>query len=159
VPNLEVQVSLNNLIYKFLTSKNIMPREKLQTIRTLEKADLESFEKELKALFTSIPYNNYTKNNIENYEGYYSSVVYTYLASLGVRLIPEDVTNQGRIDLTLIFKDKIYIIEFKVDSDDALKQIKEKKYYEKYLQENKEIYLVGINFKDRNISKLEWEKL
>ena len=159
VPNLEVQMSLNNLFIEYLTNHKT---EKLKyqdnLYYALEDGDLRAFEKELKALFTSIPYNNYTKNNIEDYEGYYSSVVYTYLASLGATLISEDVTNKGRIDLTLIFKDKIYIIEFKVDSDDALKQIKEKKYYEKYLNENKEIYLVGINFEDRNVSNFKWEK-
>ena len=69
--------------------------------------------------------------------------------------------NKGRIDLTVKFKDKIYIIEFKVNDENALQQIKEKKYYEKYLNEGKEIYLVGIVFDedDKNISKFEWEKV
>ena len=55
----------------------------------------------------------------------------------------------------------IYIIEFKVDTkENALKQIKEKKYYEKYLNDNKNIYLIGIGFNtdDKNISEFEWEK-
>ena len=155
VPNKEVQKSLNS----FLLREYLNINANKEAARALLKADLEKFEKELKVLFSSIAYNNYTKNNIEIYEGYYASIIYTYLASLGMELIPEDVTNKGRIDLTIKFKDKIYIIEFKVDSDDALKQIKEKKYYEKYLNENKDIYLIGINFKDRNISKLEWEKI
>ena len=92
---------------------------------------------------------------------HWASEVYTYLASLGVKLIAEDVTNKGRIDLTLKFKNKIYIIEFKVNNENALQQIKEKKYYEKYLNEGKEIYLVGIVFdeKEKNISKFEWEKV
>ena len=99
------------------------------------------------------------------YEGYYASVVYTYLASLGLKLIAEDVTNKGRIDLSLFIGDKIYIIEFKVDKNDssvsALNQIKKKRYFEKYLSSNKKIYLVGIEFdeKKRNIKKVEWEKL
>ena len=43
----------------------------------------------------------------------------------------------------------------------GLQQIKEKKYYKKYINHNKDIYLVGINFdiKDKNISEFEWEKL
>ncbi|NPA55328.1 MAG: hypothetical protein GXO40_03105, partial [Epsilonproteobacteria bacterium] len=55
----------------------------------------------------------------------------------------------------------IYIIEFKVGDKDALSQIKDNKYYEKYLSENKEIYLIGINFDEekRNISKFEVEKM
>jgi hypothetical protein len=56
--------------------------------------------------------------------------------------------------------DKILIIEFKVDKkEEPIKQIKERKYYEKYLNENKKIYLIGINFdsEERNISKYKYE--
>jgi Holliday junction resolvase-like predicted endonuclease len=134
----------------------------IKTIRnSLLNANLEEFKNTLTSLFSSIPYNNYVKNNISNYEGYYASVVYAYLASLGVKIIAEDVTNKGRIDITLFIKDKIYIIEFKVGSEDALKQIKSKNYHQKYLNQNKEIYLVGINFDEdeKNISGFKWERM
>ena len=95
------------------------------------------------------------------YEGYYASVFYAYLKSLGVELIGEDVTNKGRIDLTLKMPNAIFIFEFKTDGKDALSQIKEKRYYEKYSTEGKDIYLVGIEFdvQQRNIVNLEWEKV
>ena len=127
----------------------------------LLKANLEEFKNTLISLFASIPYNNYVKNNISNFEGYYASVVYAYLASLGVEIIAEDVTNKGRIDITLLIKDKIYIIEFKVGSNDALTQIKEKNYHQKYLNQNKEIYLIGINFDEdeRNVSGFGYERV
>ena len=34
-------------------------------------------------------------------------------------------------------------------------------YHEKYLDDERDIYLVGLEFdtKDKNISKIEWEKL
>jgi len=112
-------------------------------------------------MFASIPYNNYIKNNIEVYEGFYASIIYVYFQSLGIDIIGEDVTNKGRIDLTLFIEDKIYIVEFKVGDENAMQQIKDKKYYEKYLSYNKEIFLVGINFskEDRNISGFEWERI
>ncbi|MGM0519844.1 MAG: PD-(D/E)XK nuclease domain-containing protein [Campylobacterota bacterium] len=54
-----------------------------------------------------------------------------------------------------------YLCE-KVDGkeDEALTQIKDKKYYEKYLDEKKDIYLVGIEFdsNEKNISSMEWER-
>ena len=56
----------------------------------------------------------------------------------------------------------IFIFEFKVDSkeEEAIKQIKEKKYYEKYLSDGKDIYMVGINFDpaEENITNYQWEK-
>ncbi|MGC9238004.1 MAG: PD-(D/E)XK nuclease domain-containing protein, partial [Thiomonas sp.] len=76
----------------------------------------------------------------------------------------EDTTNKGRIDLSAFVEDKIYILEFKVvdkPSDNPLKQIKEKKYYEKYLSEGKEIYIVGIEFSKeyKNIVSFCYEKV
>jgi len=54
----------------------------------------------------------------------------------------------------------IYIFEFKVDGKgNALEQIKKNEYATKYLNYNKNIYLIGIEFdtKEKNISNFEWE--
>jgi len=67
------------------------------------------------------------------------------------------------IDLVIRFGGRVYIIEFKVveltTKGNALKQIKAKKYHEKYLE--KDIYLIGIEFssEDRNIVNFEWERM
>ena len=172
VPNKEVQISLNNLFFEYFTNEKIEGKEKLKILKILEKADLERFKEALISLFASIPYNNYVKNTISSYEGYYASVVYAYLASLGLPIIAEDVTNRGRIDLTIKFKEKIYIIEFKVSSqvpssefqvssNEALEQLKRKEYHKKYVDEAEEIYLIGIVFdeKEKNIIKFNTEKL
>ena len=56
----------------------------------------------LKSLFASIAYNNFSKNEIENYEGFYASVVYAYFAGVGFdKIIAEDATHEGRIDLSV----------------------------------------------------------
>ena len=161
VPNKEVQISLNTLFYEYFTSKDIFPDEKIKILQALKEENLEIVKESLFSLFASIPYNNYVKNQIGKYEGYYASVLYAYLASLGLKLIAEDVTNEGRVDLSLFVDDVIYLIEFKVGRDDALHQLKEKRYYEKYLAKNKKIYLVGINFDPdtKNIEKFSWQRL
>ena len=162
LPNIEVKQSFNDILIDFLTNQKT---EKYQFQDDLYDAivdgKLELFQKVLKSIFASIPYNNYTNNNISKAEVFYASVVYVYLQSLGFDIIGEDVTNKGRIDLTIKLSDKIYIIEFKVGKDDALSQIKKKKYHEKYQNGNKDIYLIGINFdeKEKNVSKFEWERL
>jgi peptide methionine sulfoxide reductase MsrA len=48
-----------------------------------------------------------------------------------------------------------------VGDTDALTHIKEKNYHQKYLKQNREIYLVGINFDEdeKNISEFLWEKI
>ncbi len=114
-PNKEVQISLNKLFIEYLTNKTDNQKRK-SLYNALKQTDLEEFKNTLISLFASIPYNNYVKNSIASYEGYYASVVYAYLASVGLEIIAEDVTNTGRIDLTIKFKDKVYVIEFKVES-------------------------------------------
>ncbi len=114
-PNIEVQYSLNDYIIDYLTLDRVGKSKHQDAIyHAVEAGDPDQLHKAMKALFASIPYNNFSKNNIYEYEGYYASVVYSYFAALGIELIAEDVTNKGRIDLTLKLAGKVYIIEFKV---------------------------------------------
>ena len=161
IPNKEVKRSLSDIIIVDLyKDKNVIPN-KTAIYKSLLENDMDKFKSSLRSMFAAIPYNNYTKNDLASFEGFYASIIFIYLQSLGFHIIGEDVTNKGRIDLTIKMDNTIYIIEFKVDTkENALKQIKEKKYYEKYLNDNKNIYLIGIGFNtdDKNISEFEWEK-
>ena len=160
IPNLEIQISLNDFFIDTLTTQKF---QKLtfqdQIYNLLVAADLEQLRALFIQLFASIPYHNFTNNNIANYEGYYASVLYAYLASLGFPIISEDATNKGRIDLSLQLPDKTYIFEFKVvqqATGNALQQIKTRQYYQKYTT-SPNIYLIGIEFgkSERNI--VNWE--
>ncbi|WP_200890149.1 ATP-binding protein [Geoalkalibacter subterraneus] len=160
-PNKEVAISFNDHVAAALTEANTA-QAKGKLYDSLAQADLDQLEQTLMALFAAIPHTNYTRNTISAYEGYYASVVYAYLASLGLQLIPEDVTSTGRIDLTIRMNNITYILEFKVDGQgNALKQIKEKGYHQKYQRPDTDTYLIGIDFDSgkRNISTFEWEKV
>jgi len=61
-----------------------------------DKPILDALRDLFTAFFASIPLDNYRKNTISSYEGFYASVVYAYFASLGLTVIPEDVMNCGR---------------------------------------------------------------
>jgi len=162
-PNLETKMSFNNYLLNYFT-RSIYQKGKIQNglIDTLEEANLEELEATLKALFASIAYNNFTSNDIQNYEGFYASVVYAYFAGAGFdKIVAEDVTNDGRMDLSVFIDDKVYIFEFKVDKSGALEQIKEKNYQAKYMQKYNEIYIIGVEFdsKERNLVRYEWERV
>ncbi len=164
IPNLEIQFSLNRLFIDYLTNQRMeKTRYELNMKKALRENNFDALIGHLKTIFSTIPYQNYANNIISKYEGYYSSIIFVYLMALGYEVIPEDITNKGRIDLTLKMRDKIIIIEFKVDKkqEKPIKQIKERRYYEKYLNENKEICLIGIVFdsKERNIGEWEIEKV
>ncbi len=164
LPNKEIQTSLNSLFISFLTENNkAKDRTRSQMAKALMNGDTTTLKEIFKALFASIANTNFTKNEITRYEGYYASVVYAFLASLGYTIIPEDVTNKGRIDLTLLVSDKAYLFEFKVaeasiEKGDALRHIKEKGYPEKY-NDYPDVYLIGITFSksERNITGWEEE--
>ena len=171
-PNLEVKRSLNNYLLNYLIEDSV-PKVKNQkaVYQALKNHQLDALKDIFTAFFASVPYHWYTKNPMNEYEGYYASIFYCYLAALGVDVIGEDTTNRGRIDLTIKLENQIFIIEFKVlkkelteknHQNTALEQIKNQRYFEKYQSEaNVDIYLIGIEFnpQDRNIVHFEWEKL
>jgi len=163
VPNAEVQLSLNQFFLYYLSGSRDLPiKLGSKAEKALEQANLSALVDELKRLCAGIPYNNYVKNDIATAEGYWASLVYVFLAAIGYRVTCEDATNQGRIDMTIeTFRD-IYIIEFKVDSSEpAIKQIEERRYWEKYQCQGKRIHLLGINFssEERNITAWEGRSL
>lgn len=120
-------------------------------INYLKEKDYKRFQASLISLFASIP----SKLHLD-YESYYHSMIYMILALLGAKMELEEYTDKGIINGVLEFDNIIYIIEFKLDkAQDALNQIKEKRYYEKYMSMNKEIVLLGIGgFRSKNIEVL-----
>ncbi len=161
IPNQEVRQSLLGSVADFMTKNHNTLVNSNHIKKALFTQDFDTLVLHLKALYASIPYNLFTKNDMHTKEGYYVSVFYSYMKALGFDLIGEDCTNKGRIDLTIKLTNSIYIIEFKVDGTSALAQIKEKNYHEKYLDKDLPIYLLGIEFdtKSRNISKIVWERV
>lgn len=165
-PNLEVRTALNSEIFKrYLSDKSI---DIASMYKAIEEQDMKQFEQAIYNLFASLPHHAYTNNSIQNYEGYYANVIYSYLTGLGIKFIAEDVTNLGRIDLTIATPDmrQVYVIEFKVvenqnQNGKALQQIKNNGYHEKYKAKADEIIIIGIEFskEKKNISKFEWEKV
>jgi len=151
-----VRKAFNTFILKRLNKDNNANNNKKLLDQAIENNDLEKFKEILTSIFSSIPYNNYVNNNIYKYEDYYSTVIYLYLQALGYNIIGEDVRSTGRIDLTILQNNAIYIFEFKVDKGpDALEQLKAKNYHLKYMNDPRPIYLVGMHFDKRkkNIGK------
>ncbi len=164
IPNKEISISLNNLFITYLTTQTTEKlKHQKKILYMLRNEDLDGFRDALFSLFASIPYTNFTNSELYKYEGYYANVVYTYLAGVGLDIIPEDITNLGRMDLSVKLEGKVFIFEFKLTekaTGNALKQIKGKRYWEKY-QDFKDIYLIGIEFsrEKRNIIGYEWDKV
>jgi hypothetical protein len=166
-PNFEVKNAFNKYLVGYFTEHRFQPDARLY--KTLLEDDFTGLKSQIARLFAAIPYTSH--GHLTHYEGFYVSVIYAFLASLGLDLTAEDITSRGRADLTLKFPghEKIYIFEFKVIEKDPpsstgknpLAQIREKRYFQKYLGGGRNIFLIGIEFskQKRNIASFAWEKV
>jgi ATP-dependent exoDNAse (exonuclease V) beta subunit len=95
----------------------------------LQAGNIDAFFVTLKIFFANIPYELTLQ-----YEKYYQSLFYAIFMLIGLTIDAEVSTNQGRIDCVLQTDDTIYIIKFKLNGscDDALQQIYDKNYAQKY---------------------------
>jgi len=164
-PNLEVYQSLNNSLLKHLVyDGGTQVKQRIQLSRLLRANDFDGLKSLFHSFYASIPHHWYSSNEIQNYEAYYASIFYSYFAALGLDVTVEDCTNVGRIDMTLKFNKQVYIFEFKVvelmPEGNALQQIKDKGYADKYRSLNQPIHLVGVEFskESRNVVVFEVEQ-
>ncbi len=165
-PNLEVKSALNrHILTKIVGSISKKDRQLIEIYRVLLGGEVGKLKEIFYSVFAGIPKDWFRKNDIAEYEGFYGSVIYAYFCALGLDVKVEDATNVGKLDMAVFVKDRCFLFEFKMVKDKAegkaLSQLKEKKYYEKYKNKCKEIYLIGIEFskKERNIINFEWEKI
>ncbi len=114
-PNLEVSTAFTNSLLDTLAPSESKFTLRKDLARALRLGEVEQFKAAIHALFAAIPCHNYTNNEIARYEGFYASVIFAWLSSIGIPLIVEDCTDKGRTDMSLEMDDTIYLIEFKVD--------------------------------------------
>lgn len=78
----------------------------------------------------------------------------------GLAAHAEFSTSHGRIDIVIDLAKVVYIIEVKLNkpATDALSQIEERRYYERFLGGNKDIILLGISFmRESSVFEIEYE--
>jgi len=171
VPNHEVKMALNNqLIDGYCQIDTEKKALRIELYKLLHQGDIEQLKPMLQRLFASIPWRNFTNNDLPNSEGYYASVLYAFFSSLNATIIPEDITNRGQADMTVILGGFIYVMEIKLDKstdyheqdpNPALQQIQDKAYAQKYLNQDKKVVEAGFIFNQvqRNLVQLDWRKI
>jgi len=159
-PNKEVRISFNDDILPLVLKDDIRENIAHKIIEILKKEQLEKLREQVEILISNISYVHYKG------ESSYVIAIFSLLYSTGLNVITEDNTSKGRIDLTVIVnKEIVYIIEVKViereeEKGKAIRQIKEKEYYKKYLNYEK-IYLIGIELDKtkKQIVNFEYQKI
>ena len=165
-PNIEVESSLNDALLPVLgLNEHQSQALELRLLDILKGHDLLGLEQHLKALYACLPHDWYRNNPIAQYEGHYASVFYSHFAALGLAITVEDASNFGRVDMALDYAGHVYVFEFKVVEQraqgNALAQIIDKGYAQKYRARGKPIHLIGIEFSrtERQIVAFDTETL
>ena len=165
-PNLEVESALNDALLKGLMGDAMQAERAVSRLYDILVAvDLEALRQHIISLFAAIPHQWHDGNPIARYEGFYASVFYSHLATLGLDLAAEDASSHGRLDLRLRFNGQLWLFEFKVvelaPDGSALQQIKDRGYADRYRAEGLPVHLIGIEFsrKERTLVGFEVETL
>ena len=156
-PNLEVKDTMEGTLLSAEYSLSIFSDDIAALRRSFQREDTASVMETFEAIYRNFPYDM----AIEKERGY-QIAFHAVLSSLSLeRVEAEDKTSLGRADIAItVRRGLVYIIELKLDesAEEALNQIKEKKYYEKYEKEGTVIHLLGINFSSAERNITEWKE-
>jgi hypothetical protein len=154
-PNKEVKNSLvNYLLQEFSSEANVSPPV-WHIHKSLQKKDVEEMVNRFNTLFANIPYQIFE----EKQESFYQAIIFLAFQLLGYYAQAEVSTSKGRIDAVVHYEDKIFVIEFKVNdsAENAIAQIKAKNYHHKYLNQGKEVILLGFACQNKEIADWKME--
>ncbi len=146
VPNKEVKVGLTKaLIPSYVTQNTLATTNTARRIaQALDKQDMETALHLLQDFLGTVPYCNVT-----NYEGHYQQMLFIIFTLLTSYLVDVEVhTPKGRVDIVLLTKTDLYIIELKLNqsAQTAMQQINLKNYRQRFALSGKPITKVGVNF-------------
>ena len=158
-PNREVRQGLNRRLLRAMApdaAGQVASRVRLREL--LAANDLAGVEALFRAFFAAIPYNWHVNTPIAGYEGCYASVFYAHFAAAGLDVATEDASSRGRLDMAVRAAGRVYLFEFKVvdrkPEGQAVAQLRERRYADKYRHLGEPIHLVGVEFsrETRNVA-------
>ena len=120
----------------------------------MRNADTDSLRDRFIQLYASLPYGegNYLERDFQN-------VIYIVFMLMGQRVYTEIHSAKGRADVVVELKNNIYIFEFKRDksAQEALAQIEEMGYADRYAADPRPLIKIGANFDSNKRALTEWE--
>ena len=157
IPNKEVKVGLTKaLIPSYVTRNTLATTNTARRIaQCLAKQDMEGALQLLKTYLGTVPYCDNT-----HYEGHYQQVLYIVFSLLADYLVDVEIhTPNGRVDIVMLSRTNLYIIEVKMnrDAQTAMQQIDLKQYDRRFALCGKPVVKVGINFDSQKGNIESWE--
>lgn len=173
-PNNEVEKGFVMQLMKLFSQRTIKQALIYKMKKAFVTEDYDEFFILMKSMFASIPYSIVPtdkksdksrelkiKFDMTERELYYHTIFYlavTLMSDDNLKIYPELLSNQGRIDMVIEGDKRVYLVEFKCNqsAEIAIKQIKDKKYAERYRGLGKKIVLLGIDFDSGERNIREW---
>jgi hypothetical protein len=146
-PNKEVRESMYQFLIDDLAKSQIRTHTG-RTIQDMNKAliskDLGQVKEIINGLLADMPFHTFDKQT----EGLYHGLVHLIFSYLGMFVQSEVHSSRGRADAVVQTLTDIFIFGFKFNktAQEALDQIYNKKYADKYRASNKPITGIGLNF-------------
>jgi len=129
-------------------------------VQDIREGKVDSFMERMQAIIAGIPYDNFDKESLKLREQNYQTAVYLIFKLMGQFVQTEVHCSTGRADCIVYTTDTVYIFEFKLtgngSAEDAINQIREKKYAAKYRAEGKKIVLIGSSFDEQTRTIKDW---
>ena len=155
-PNIEVRKTFAEFLAKNYSEaeRTLNASISLAFIKSLLEGDVEKFINLLKWYLQTVDYSLSSKIT----EYYFEFAVSNIINMLGFDCKNEVHTANGSMDTVILTRERIYILEFKVDKpvEKALWQIERKDYGLYYAQDGREIVKVGVVFSRESRNILEW---
>ncbi len=164
LPNEEVKFGfLNFLSPDFVGKKNYDSDFDIEKFTTdVESGDVESFMTRLKSIIASLPYPTARKERtVELLEYNFQVAVYLVFTLMGQFTQCEVQSISGRCDCTVETADTVYLFEFKTNdsAENAIKQIVDAGYEEKYKAGGKKIVKIGAEFSTKERKLVDWKMI
>ncbi len=168
-PNHEVELSLNRGLLRYMTGVDRITKQGEQLLELLAAQDFDGFAEGFRAYLSGIPYPWHDSAGLSRYESWYASLLYMNFLSCEAQVRVEEATSRGRSDMALIHAGQVFVMEFKVVEDEsgkesalaqAMVQIQEKGYSDKYRNQGQPIHHIALAFgrTERNLLAIRVER-
>ncbi len=166
-PNFEVRQSLSDGLLRYVTDQRGETADQGDKLGQLMAAnDFEGFADRLRSFFAGLPCQWQGRNGPARYEAWYAGMLYACFRTIGLDLRVEESSGRGRADMVVFHAGQVFVFEFKMadgveDGDaaarQAIGQIRERGYAEKYRDRGEPIHLVGVAFsrEKRNLAAVK----
>ncbi len=132
----------------------------MEFTKDMKAGRVDDFMERLQSIISGIPYDNFAEEDLKLREQNYQTAVYLVFALMGQFVRTEVHCATGRADCEVETKDVIYIFEFKLtgngSAEDAIQQIKDKGYADKYKSSGKKLVLIGSSFDEKKRTINNW---